>query len=124
MHFSYKKREVQNCIIIIKTYFCLLLYYFMNTKKTLYRLRSITAFVALASILLISCKKDTEDSKTETTYPITGLWIGTYTQDQTPNQSGYDYSFSIYPDGTLLTKGTANDNYTHYSSGTWILTND
>jgi hypothetical protein len=96
----------------------------MNSNKTTQTLKSTAITLLLISTLLISCKKDSEAPKTEPTYPITGVWIGTYTQDQATAQSNYSYAYSIFPDGTILTKGGANDGLTHYASGTWTLTSD
>jgi hypothetical protein len=95
----------------------------MKTNKALHKLLPATVILALFCSFLTSCKKDAEEPKGPT-YPIAGLWIGTYTQDQLSKQSSYAYSFSIYPDGTMLTKGAADDGSIHYSSGTWTLTSD
>ncbi len=77
----------------------------------------------LASLLFISsCKKDTPMDPPAQTYPIEGLWIGTYSVDQIPEQGGLFYSFIIYPGGVLLTKGKGGDGNDHYSTGTWTLT--
>lgn len=56
------------------------------------------------------------------TYPIQGLWIGTYSQDGSSGQSFY--SFIVYPDGILVTRGKGFDGKYYYSSGTWNLSND
>lgn len=70
-------------------------------------------------LLLSSCKK--EYVHTPPRYPIEGLWIGTYSVASMPEQGDLFYSFVIYPDGTLLTKGKGGDEQDHYSSGTWTL---
>jgi hypothetical protein len=96
----------------------------MNSNKTLQTFKPIAVTIVFLCTLLISCKKDAESPKTEPTYPITGVWIGTYSQDQSPTQSSYSYSYSIFPDGSILTKGAADDGKTHYASGSWTLTSD
>ncbi len=70
---------------------------------------------AMLSLLIFTgCKKD---SPAPTTYPIQGLWVGSYTD---LNATLY-FSFSVYPDGTLSYKSIF-DNTTVFSSGTWNLT--
>lgn len=77
----------------------------------------------LMSILLVTaCTKETEPKAPPApTYPIEGLWIGTYSVDAMPAQGQLFYSFAIYPDGTLLTKSKGGDGKFYYSSGTWTL---
>ncbi len=56
------------------------------------------------------------------TYPITGLWEGTYRTDQVSHAATY-VSFAIYPDGTMLRRSkhsTANE-YALFR-GRWKLT--
>jgi len=73
--------------------------------------------LVLASISsLISCKKDTVS-----TYPISGVYTGTYTVNDVPAQGALPYNFSILPDGTITTKGSAKDGSYAYASGTWTL---
>ncbi len=55
-----------------------------------------------------------------TNFPIEGLWIGSYTIDNSPSPGTQYISFAIKPDGTLVndSKGT----YGQYLSiGTWTL---
>jgi hypothetical protein len=52
-----------------------------------------TAFIAF--LILSSCKK--EIIHPVHTYPIEGLWIGTYSADLVPEQGDLFYSFVIYP---------------------------
>lgn len=62
-----------------------------------------------------SCKKD---SVAATTYPIQGLWVGTYT-----NYNGtYFFSFSVYPDGTVSYTSKGPNNTSFFATGTWTLT--
>ena len=84
---------------------------------------ALTTFaLTLALFQMSSCKK--ADAETPKTYPIEGLWIGTYSADQIEYQGQGDlfYSFIIYPNGILLTKGKGGDGKDHYSTGTWTLT--
>jgi hypothetical protein len=83
------------------------------------------SFFALATLVVLTfqisgCKKDCP-APTTTTYPIQGLWIGTFSVDAIPGQGSLFYSFVVYPDGTLLTKGKGGDGKFYYSSGTWTL---
>jgi hypothetical protein len=70
-----------------------------------------------AAVLNFSCSKDNDDP----TYQVAGLWIGTYTVTQLPQQQPLYYSFSIKPDGKILTEGVGANGATYYSKGTWIL---
>lgn len=77
--------------------------------------------LALAAFVfaVASCKKDPPVK-----YPVEGLWIGTYTVDRSPNQAPLFYSFSVKPDGTILTESKGGDGVSYYSEGTWTLTGD
>jgi hypothetical protein len=75
--------------------------------------------IFLSAFLLSSCTKESINS-----YPIEGLWIGTYSVDGLPSQGEYFYSLAVYPDGKLLTKSYAPDGKDHFSSGTWSLSSD
>jgi hypothetical protein len=92
-------------------------------KKLLMGSIVLTIF-AFASLLfqISSCKK--ADAQPTTIYPIEGLWIGTYASPAVPSQGSLFYSFVIYPDGTLLTKGKGGDGKYYYSSGTWTLSSN
>jgi hypothetical protein len=90
----------------------------MKTKFSL-------AIVILFFTVALSC---TKESVTTTptpcptpTYPIQGLWIGTYLSTQSPAQAAQYFSFVIKPDGTMLVEsiGAAQK---YYSAGTWTLT--
>ncbi|HUQ66509.1 MAG TPA: hypothetical protein VM101_10155, partial [Flavitalea sp.] len=67
-----------------------------------------------------SCKKD---KVTVPTYPITGLWIGTYNIIEAI-ESGEDfyYSFYIRRDDSIQVQGVGADGHTYYGIGTWTLT--
>jgi hypothetical protein len=74
----------------------------------------IIAFISL--FFITSCKKDSPVAAV--TYPIEGLWVGSYT-----NTSGtFFFSFSIYTDGTLSYKSKATNNATYFADGSWSLT--
>ena len=68
-------------------------------------------------ITITSCTKSTPAAK-PTTYPINGLWIGTYSYQTQPPLF---FSFSIYPDGSLSYKSSGTNGYTFYAIGTWNL---
>ena len=61
-------------------------------------------------------------TKTDTvvTYPIQGLWIGTYTAAVNGNVPYY-FSFTVYPDSTLSYVSHGTGNTTFYAYGTWSL---
>jgi hypothetical protein len=71
-----------------------------------------------AVVLNFSCSKD----KDNPTYQVAGLWIGTYTVTQLPQQQPLYYNFSVKPDGKILTEGVGADGKTYYAKGTWTLT--
>ncbi len=54
------------------------------------------------------------------TYPIQGLWIGTYTSDQQPGAGSQYYSYIIKPDGTMIYDAKASTNQ-YIAIGTWNL---
>lgn len=80
----------------------------------------LVAFLASAFIIS-SCTKeaDTVPGATADTYPVEGLWLGTYTVNGQPAQGALFYSLVIYPDGTMSTKSLGADGKTYYSAGTW-----
>ncbi|MBC7889819.1 MAG: hypothetical protein H7Z13_18230 [Ferruginibacter sp.] len=80
-------------------------------------------FSAAIVIFEMSCKKDSVAQCPTPTYPIAGLWIGTYQTNQVTHQPLY-YSFVINPDGTLIvkTKGNPPAQAVVYATGTWVLT--
>lgn len=90
-------------------------------------MKIIKLFTPVLAIMLffssiLSCKKDSTPTPIPT-YPIQGLWIGTYLSDQYPALAPQYYSFIIKPDGTMIcearTEANANQNL---SKGTWTLT--
>ncbi len=70
-----------------------------------------------AAMLNFSCSKDKDDPS----YQVAGLWIGTYTITQMPQQAPLYYSFIIKPDGKILTEGVGANGVTYYSKGTWTI---
>ena len=52
---------------------------------------------------------------------IVGIWIGTYTAKQVPEQGELYYSFIIKPGNTLITESKGNDNRTYISLGQWEI---
>jgi hypothetical protein len=83
-------------------------------------------FAALLSLSIVafSCTKD-EDTppppEPAKEYQLPGLYIGTYTITQLPNQTPLRYVMAFEPDGTITTEGTGADNKTYYHEGTWSL---
>ncbi|MGZ8544381.1 MAG: hypothetical protein ACXWV0_03750 [Flavisolibacter sp.] len=76
------------------------------------------------SVLLVtfqSCVKD--DDTTPATYPIEGLWIGTYNFDASvpgATSSPQYFSFIIKPGGELIVESTANG-VDYLATGNWTL---
>jgi hypothetical protein len=73
-------------------------------------------------LVFVSCSKDTAQTTTPVpTYPIQGLWVGTYTVDGQPGLSQY-YSFIIKTDGTMLADAKSiSPVQQHISVGNWSL---
>lgn len=72
----------------------------------------------LSSVFIISCEKDCPAP----TYPIEGLWIGTfnYTPGTNTNQNPQYFSFTIKPGGALIVESQdAGINYS--ATGIWEL---
>ena len=87
----------------------------------LVQMSSCTKTGASTSIIHDTVRITTVDTVCPTPkYPITGLWIGTYTVPSLV-QGQFYYSFAIYPDNTILIKSKGADGNTYYSSGTWAL---
>src|SRR5437868_4341101 len=82
---------------------------------------------ALTSIIfqMSSCKKANAQENCPTpTYQIAGLWIGTYSVSCLPEQGQLFYSLSIYPDGSILSKGKGADGNYYYGEGTWTISSN
>ncbi len=84
-----------------------------------------TAVSAVAFFLLlfiISCSKDTVQTTTPpATYPVQGLWVGTYTVDGQPGVSQY-FSYIIKNDGTILVDAKSiSPVQQHLGVGNWSL---
>jgi len=94
-------------------------------KKLFMASLALTTFAASVALFqMTSCKKSVAQTNCPTaTYPVTGLWEGTYQTDQVSHAATYT-SMAIYPDGTIIRRakivGTAND-YA-LTRGTWKLT--
>ena len=90
--------------------------------KKLFNTPLSTVLIALVIILSqVSCEKDNDQDPNTDTYPIEGLWIGTYTVNGQPGLGNQYYSFVIKPDGTLIQDGKA-ANQQAICIGTWTLT--
>ena len=81
---------------------------------------SIVLTITVSLFLLTGCTKEDPKPSTETTYPINGLWIGTYTVDGQPSLGEQYFSFIIKPDGTMI-NDTKFSNQQHLAPGTWTL---
>ena len=87
------------------------------------KFRFLLLAVLASTLLFSSCTKEADSlpaATAETTYPVEGLWLGTYSVNGRPNVTGLSYSFVIYPDGTMTTRSTGDDGKTYYSAGTWV----
>lgn len=84
------------------------------------RLRHFYQFGLLLLLTVFSVYSCTKDKVHTSTLP--GLYIGVYTVDNLPKQGALFYSFVVYPDGSLITKGKGGDGTDLYSEGTWTLT--
>jgi hypothetical protein len=91
---------------------------FSHFNKIVTMKTKLVAFALLfLSVANFSCTKDNEPN----TYQVAGLWIGTYTVTQLPQQTPLFYSFAIKPDGKILVEGVGANGKTYYSAGTWAL---
>jgi hypothetical protein len=65
--------------------------------------------------------RDTIEVCPPATYPVAGLWEGTYQTDQISHAPTYA-SMTIYPDGTITKRnGVVGTNEYHYTRGRWTL---
>jgi hypothetical protein len=82
--------------------------------------KSLVLFSIFASSLFVlSCKKDKVEP---VTYPIVGLWIGTYVQTSgDPSGDSLYYSYDLRADSTVLTVSEGGDGNTYYGQGKWTL---
>ena len=94
-------------------------------KKIFLASLALTSFaVSMLLFQMTSCSKsDAQTNCPPATYPITGLWEGTYQTNQVQHAPTYE-SMAIYPDGTIVRRnkvvGTTND-YA-FTRGKWTLT--
>jgi hypothetical protein len=94
-------------------------------KKVFMASLALTLFaLSITLFQMTSCKKSNAQTNCPTpTYPVTGLWEGTYQTDQVSHAPTYA-SLVIYPDGTIIKRnkvvGAAND-YA-LTRGIWKLT--
>lgn len=98
-------------------------------KKILMASFAMTVFAVSALLLqLTSCQKAISQLNNHEcpppVYPVEGLYIGTYSVDSKPEQGNLYYSFVVFPDGTLLTKGVTEFGDTTYQKGNWTLSSD
>jgi hypothetical protein len=97
-------------------------------KKILMASLAMTAFAATSLLFqLTSCKKAVAQTNYDCpapTYPVAGLYTGTYSVDSKPDQGSLYYSFVVFPNGDLLTKGVTEFGDTTYQKGSWELSSD
>jgi len=82
---------------------------------------ALTFFAMTITLFQMSSCKKAEAQTANPTYPIEGLWIGTYTVDGQPGLGNQYYSFIVKPDGTMIGDGKA-ANQQAIAIGTWTLT--
>jgi len=77
--------------------------------------------LALLLVQLASCKKSNANCPTPT-YPVSGIWQGTYQTDQVSHPATYA-SLMIYPDGTIFKRNqvVGTSEFT-VSRGRWTMT--
>jgi hypothetical protein len=84
-------------------------------------MKTTLSLLALITMLFTfsSCEKDNPSP----TYPIVGLWIGSYgiTSGAPPADSLY-YSLNLRSDSSVITHSMGADGNTYYGTGTWSLT--
>jgi hypothetical protein len=97
----------------------------INMKTLLKSSLVLLLFSASIIVFEVSCKKDSVAQCPSATYPVAGLWIGTYQTDQVSHAPLF-CSFSIYPDGTFLGKFKGNPpaQDVAYATGTWTQVGD
>ena len=83
------------------------------------KIKFLLATVLACTMFLSSCTKQAGPVTAVTTYPVEGVWLGTFSVNGSTDQKSYFYSFVIYPDGTMSTKSTGADGKAYYSAGTW-----
>jgi hypothetical protein len=97
-------------------------------KKVFMASLAMTAFAVSALLFqLTSCKKVAAGINRicpDPIYPVAGIYIGTYSVDSKPELGNRYYSFVVFPDGSLLTKGATEMGDTAYQKGSWLLTSD
>ena len=89
-------------------------------KKLFFTTLPAVLFGAFVMLSQVSCEKDDDQDPNPQSYPIEGLWIGTYTVNGQPGLGNQYYSFVIKPDGTLIQDGKT-QNQQAICIGTWNL---
>jgi len=79
--------------------------------------KRILMLLSISLLLLTACEKDCPAPESDK-YQIAGLWIGTYSYKTQPPLF---FSFTIYPDGSMMYKSKGINDYTFYAVGTWTL---
>ena len=81
-------------------------------------IKLVSLFLLSAVLIFSSCEKE----ETDPTYPIEGLWIGTYKYDPgvSPNQNSQYFSFVIKPGGSLIVE-SQDGAASYFARGSWTL---
>jgi hypothetical protein len=80
------------------------------------------ALALVSTVFILSCTKDDDDTTPPVppTYPVEGLWVGTYTVDgQGPTT--YPYAFSFQPNGVVVASGQGDNGTIYVSTGTYTV---
>lgn len=81
---------------------------------------AITSF-AIIIFTLTGCTTDSTKSETnKNSFPIEGIWIGSYTEDGSPELEKQYFSYILKPDGTMIFDGKGNGEQ-YIAVGTWSL---
>lgn len=86
--------------------------------------RKTAMLIMSVTIILLACEKDEVARNQQTpqiTYSVHGLYEGTYTVNGM-SQPPLAYYITVYPDGSVLTKGKLGTGDWAYSTGSWTLT--
>jgi len=104
-------------------------------KKIIFSLSTISLYFLLSAVSMgtSSCEKEevlvhdttkvtVRDTIIEEVCPpsVLGLWVGTYTVNQLPNDPARYFSFIIKPDGSLIVESKPTGSSSSLATGTWV----
>jgi hypothetical protein len=114
------KKSENTSIIILFTLLKLIMFVNFSFKNVMeLKLLSLLLFFILS---FSSCEKENPEPL-KPTYPIEGLWIGTYAVDALPQEGSTYFSFIIKPGGNLIVESHSQGSQL-LATGTWILNAD